>query len=146
MTIESPFVRTLLASALFSAGLTALSAPLAAQSPNPVEIGIPGNPSAPPTVVPTALMVNPGEEIEFKRNGRGNVFVIFTNPGKTPFVDNDGEPVYSFPVVQMGKRFTIRTDTNPCSETAPGQSDCKYMIVDLRNSERPPLDPYIIIR
>lgn len=146
MTIESPFVRTLLASALLSAGLTALSAPLAAQSSKSVEIGIPGTPSAPPTVAPPALTVTPGEEIDFKRNGNGNVFVIFTNPGKTPFVDNSGDPVYSFPVVQMGARFKIRTDTNPCSETAPGQSDCKYMIVDLRNSGRPPLDPYIIIR
>ncbi|MFO7762382.1 MAG: hypothetical protein R6V61_01465 [Wenzhouxiangellaceae bacterium] len=146
MTIENPFIRTLLATALLSAGLTVLSAPAAAQSAKSVEIGIPGNPSAPPTVVPPALVVTPGEEIEFKRNGSGNVFVVFTNPGKTPFVDNRGDPVYSFPVVQMGARFKIRNDTNPCNETAPGQSDCKYMIVDLRDTRRPPLDPYIIIR
>lgn len=84
--------------------------------------------------------------MEFQRNGQGNIFVVFTNPGKTPFVNNRQEPVYSFPVVQMGSRFTIRKDANPCTETDPDKSDCKYLIVDLRNPERPALDPYIIIR
>jgi len=141
MTPDKSFATTAFASAL----IIALSASAAAQLKT-VEIEVPGDPSQPPRAVPPALDTAPGDEIEFKRNGQGNVLLIFTNPGKTPFVDNQNRPVYSLRSVQAGRRFKIRSDHNPCAETSPGKSDCKYLVVDLKKPERPPLDPYIIIR
>lgn len=142
MSVEKLSIQVLFVSAV----LLVLAAPTAAQSSRTVEIDLPSNLSKAPAADIPALTVSAGESVEFRLKGNGNVFAIFTNPGKTPFVNARGEPVYSFPVIQMGKRFKIRTDANPCTETAPGKSDCKYMIVDLRNPQRPPLDPYIIIR
>lgn len=143
MTTHKSFVTAIVASMLFFA----LSGSAAAQLKT-IEIQVPDDPSQPPTATPSALRTSPGDEVELKRNGQGNTFVVFTNPGKTPFVDKDGNPVYSFPVVQLGKRFTIPDfdeNDNPCPETEPGQSDCKYLVVDVKEPKRPPLDPYIII-
>jgi len=121
------------------------SAPALAQFSKAIEIELPSSASKNPSVNRPALKVSPGDEVEFKLKARGNVFMIFSNPGKTPFVNDRGEPVYWLRLVDRSNRYTIRTDTNPCAETEPGKSDCKYMIVDLKNSGRPPLDPYIII-
>lgn len=121
-------------------------APATAQAQKTVEIEVPADPTRPPTANPPAIEVSPGEELEFSKKGGGNIFVIFTNEGKTPFVDRDGKPVYTIRVVHLGRKYRIREDENPCAQTQPGQSDCKYMVVDLKDAYRPPLDPYIIIR
>jgi hypothetical protein len=145
MTIEKVQTRSL---CLFSAmlAMAAFCAPAYAQVSRSVEIKLPSNASKNPSVNRPALEVSPGESVEFKLRGNGSVFMIFTNPGKTPFVNNRGEPVYSFRLVQAGNRYKIRTDENPCVETEAGKSACKYMLVDMKSPQRPPLDPYIIIR
>ncbi|MFU8877428.1 MAG: hypothetical protein ACNA7E_04745 [Wenzhouxiangellaceae bacterium] len=122
------------------------TAPAIAQAQKTVEIEVPADPAKPPIANPPVVVLAPGEELELIKKGGGNIFVVFTNEGKTPFVDRDGRPVYTIPVVHLGRKYKIREDENPCAQTRPQQSDCKYMVVDLRDEHRPPLDPYIIIR
>lgn len=146
MIFENPRIRTLTAFAMFAAGFTAAAMPAAAQESKVLVIEIPADSSVPPKVSEPALKIAPGEPLTFQKQGGGNIVVVFTNPGKTPFVNNRNEPVYSFRVVHAGTRFKIREDANPCTATGPDKSDCKYLVVDLKHPERPALDPYIIIR
>lgn len=101
-----------------------------------IGIEVPGNPAHSPRVDIETLMVRPGEEISWQSNSP--VLVVF--PEDTPFVGPNGVPVYQFNV-RASHRLRVRTDSDDlCSP--PG---CKYMVVDLGNDQRPPLDPYIII-
>lgn len=108
-----------------------------------VEIKIPDNPSQPPVAGPEIIVGGAGATINFQSDGPA--MVIFSEDG-TPFVNPGGRPVYRFNVSRLnGRSLVIRGDDNPCREE-DGRLGCKYIIVDPGNQERPPLDPYIIIR
>lgn len=143
-------------SALASLALFVLPAVAAAQACQPecsISITLPpGN--AMPVVDHTVVKADPGATIEFNLADPGNVWVFFTNPGKTPFVDQQGDPVYSFNVNQLnGQRLRVRKiedgEANPCPVKLNSQgkeySACKYSVVESGNHRRPPLDPFIIL-
>lgn len=126
-------------------GSSGVAEPVAAQPGPPdrcpprCEIGIevPSQNTASPRVDIETLFVSAGEDVNWKTNRR--IMVIF--PEQTPFIDrNSGELVYHFNVRQT-HRLRVREHADDlCSP--PG---CKYIVVDLANPDRPPLDPYIII-
>lgn len=110
-----------------------------------------------PTVDHPVVKADPGAQIDFELKGarRGAIWIIFPGEGKTPFVDNQNDPVYSFNLNRLsGSSLKIRKipegETNPCAAKQDDQgkeySDCKYIVVDVGNYSRPPLDPYIIIQ
>ncbi len=101
-----------------------------------IGIEVPENPSQSPRVDVETLSARPGQEVSWESNHP--VLVVF--PEETPFVGPNGRPVYQFNV-RASHRLRIRDDSDQlCSP--PG---CKYMVIDLGNDQRPPLDPYIII-
>ncbi|MDT8438887.1 MAG: hypothetical protein RQ729_07770 [Wenzhouxiangellaceae bacterium] len=105
-----------------------------------VQIRIPDNPGTPPQAWPGVVTTSAGAQITFSTDEPA--LIIFSDQG-TPFVNPAGQPVYRFNINrQSGRSLLIRSDANPCV-VAPG---CKYDVVDPNNSERPPLDPYIIIQ
>ncbi|MDT8410340.1 MAG: hypothetical protein RQ741_12115 [Wenzhouxiangellaceae bacterium] len=80
----------------------------------------------------------PDSQIDFSTNK--GVRIIF--PKQTPFVERNGNEIYSFTVGSMnGRKLKVRQDDQACM-SAPG---CKYIVSDRSNPGRPPLDPYIII-
>ncbi len=122
-----------------------LSAAVAQAQPGPrqncpprcgIGIEVPENPAHSPRVDVETLSARPGQEVSWESNQP--VLVVF--PEETPFVSRNGRPVYQFNV-RASHRLRIRDDSDQlCSP--PG---CKYMVIDLGNDQRPPLDPYIII-
>ncbi len=103
-----------------------------------VIVEVPAEVSKRPQVSLDTITTAPGSKIVFRPNGR--VSVVFTD--QTPFVGPDGVPIYRFDVrSNRSVAMTVRADAaDLCAP--PG---CKYMIIDTRNQNRPPLDPYIII-
>lgn len=149
MTVLNPLFRRI----AVVPGLILIAGAVSAQNPEPdcppdcrVSIEFPDDAKLPPSVDRPVLRTEAGARVEF--GTRGPAQVIFVNPGKTPFVDRTGQPVYWFDVNRlMGQSLWIRKDENPCAplEDDPGRSVCKYIVLDRTKVERPPLDPYIII-
>ncbi|MGK7294333.1 MAG: hypothetical protein ACNS61_00730 [Candidatus Wenzhouxiangella sp. M2_3B_020] len=146
MTVAIPLVRSILA----VTALLLLAGNAAAQCSPKCEVVItvpPGN--GPPQVDVQVLSTPPGQSVAFRHRGGMPVELVFTNPGKTPFLGPNGRPVETVRIAgNSSKRFSVRDDgENPCREkTGPfGErySDCKY---DVIVPGRPALDPYIIIQ
>lgn len=149
--------RLLFVSMLAGVALPLLPGLAIAQSCAPeckVSIQLPPN-NQMPVVDHPVVKADPGARIDFALDGPGTVWVIFTNEGKTPFVDRQGNPVYSFNINQLnGQSLQIREigdgEPNPCAAKQDDEgkeySDCKYNVAETGNHRRPPLDPYIIIR
>lgn len=141
-------VRTLFLATLIGLAMTA--SPLLAQPEDAncppactIDITVPDDVSQPPAAHPVTLTTGPGEFVNFEASG--SAFIIFSEGG-TPFVDNAGRPIYQFNVNRLsGRSMQIRSDSNPCQVERNGVG-CKYMVVDPNNRERPPLDPFIVIR
>lgn len=152
MTNAKPFYLSVLASVALVM-LPALSAAQACSPECSISITLPAN-NEMPVIDHPVVKADSGAAIEFNLDSPGNVWVFFTNPGKTPFVDRQGDPVYSFNVNQLnGQSLRIRQiaegETNPCpvKQNRQGKeySECKYSVVESGNHRRPPLDPFIII-
>jgi len=138
----NPYIRPsqflLAASVLAAPALPALAQQAACPPACAIEVVVPEDPSLPPASQPETLVTDAGTEIMINTNAR----VRIRFEGQSPFVNRNGVPVMNF-VVNAGNRpMRVRTDGGACSD----QNPCKYMIHDLGNSGRPPLDPYIIIR
>lgn len=103
-----------------------------------IEVVVPEDLSLPPASQPETLSTGAGTEITINTNAR----VRIQFEGHSPFVNRNGVPVMNFVVNQGNRPMRVRTDGGACSDRNP----CKYMIHDLGNPGRPPLDPYIIIR
>lgn len=103
-----------------------------------IEVDVPDDPSLPPAAQPETLMTVAGSEIVFTTNAR--IRVRFE--GQSPFVNPGGQPIMNFVVNRGNRPMRVRTDGAACS----AQSPCKYMVHDLEDPGRPPLDPYIIIQ
>lgn len=101
-------------------------------------IQLPGNIGSRPTISSNTVIAGPGGTIGFRPSAK--VLIIFNED--TPFIDDRGNPVYHFDARGRGtRRMRVRDDVEGLC-APPG---CKYMVVDIRNPNRPPLDPYIII-
>lgn len=123
--------------------LTATALPLSAQQSTcppacGIDVVVPDDPSRPPTSQPETLMTEAGTEITISTN----VQVRITFDGESPFVNPGGGPIMNFVVNRGNRPMRVRTDGGACSAENP----CKYMVHDLENQDRPPLDPYIIIQ
>lgn len=103
-----------------------------------IDVSVPEDPSLPPVSAPETLLTRAGTEILISTDSR----VRIEFEGQSPFVNPGGQPIMNF-VVNRGKRpMRVRTDGAACSADNP----CKYMVHDLEDPGRPPLDPYIIIQ
>ena len=103
-----------------------------------IEIEVPGNPTQPPRVNLETLTVRPGEPVSWRSNRP--VSVDFGD--HTPFVRGNSEEAVSQFNTQATNSLRIRKD----GEDMPAEIRYKYTVVDPNNRERPPLDPYIIVR
>ena len=127
----------ILFSGLASSSIQAQPGPPAQCPPScGISIEVPEDPAQSPQVDIDTLSARPGQELTWQSNRP--VLVVF--PEDTPFVGPSGRPIYQFNIRSMN-RLRIREDSaDICSP--PG---CKYMVVDLGDDQRPPLDPFIII-
>lgn len=128
---------------LAAVALMATALPASAQQRNcppacGIEVVVPDDPSLPPAAQPETLIAEPGEEIVINTNAR----VRIQFEGQSPFVNQNDVPVMNFVVNRGNRPMRVRTDGSGC----PTQNPCKYMVHDLENPGRPPLDPYIIIQ
>jgi len=103
-----------------------------------IDVSVPENPSLPPSSEPETLLTQAGMEIMVSTNSR--VRIVFE--GQSPFVNPGGQPIMNFVVNRGNRPMRVRTDGAACSADNP----CKYMVHDLEDPGRPPLDPYIIIQ
>lgn len=103
-----------------------------------IEVSVPDDPSMPPSADPETLFTQAGMEIVVDTNA----MVRIQFEGQTPFVNSQGAPIMNFVVNPGNRPMRVRTDGNACS----AQDPCKYMVHDLEDPSRPPLDPYIIIQ
>ena len=123
--------------------LTATALPASAQQRTcppacGIEVAVPDDLSLPPASRPETLVTEAGTEILINTNAR--VRIRFED--QSPFVNPGGQPILNFVVNRGNRPMRVRTDGGACSAENP----CKYMIHDLENPGRPPLDPYIIIQ
>ena len=129
---------------VFAASALAVTAlPASAQQRNcppecGIEVSVPEDPSRPPESQPETLLTEAGMEIVIDTNVR--VRIRFED--QSPFVNPGGQPIMNFVVNRGNRPMRVRSDGGACS----AQNPCKYMIHDLENPGRPPLDPYIIIQ
>ncbi|HKL53977.1 MAG TPA: hypothetical protein VJ902_08460 [Wenzhouxiangellaceae bacterium] len=123
--------------------LTATALPASAQQRTcppacGIEVAVPDDLSLPPASQPETLVTDAGMEILINTNAR--VRIQFEE--QSPFVNPGGQPIMNFVVNRGNRPMRVRTDGGACTAENP----CKYMIHDLENPGRPPLDPYIIIQ
>lgn len=123
--------------------LTAIALPASAQQRScppacGIEVEVPDDPSLPPAAQPETLVTDADMDILIDTNS----MVRIQFEGQTPFVNEQGAPIMNFVVNRGNRPMRVRSDGAACSE----QNPCKYMVHDLENPARPPLDPYIIIR
>lgn len=123
--------------------LTATALPASAQQRNcppacGIEVEVPDDRSLPPAAQPETLVTEASTDILIDTNS----MVRIRFEGQTPFVNEQGAPIMNFVVNRGNRPMRVRTDGAACSAENP----CKYMVQDLENLGRPPLDPYIIIR
>lgn len=122
--------------------LTATAAPASGQQRScppecGIEVAVPDDPSLPPAAQPETLVTEAGMDILIGTNA----MVRIQFEGQTPFVNSQGAPIMNFVVNPGNRPMRVRTDGGACSAEDP----CKYMVHDLEDPGRPPLDPYIII-
>src|SRR6056297_4009615 len=138
----NPYIRPsqflLAASVLAAPALPALAQQAACPPACALEVVVPEDPSLPPASQPETLVTEAGTEIMIHTNAR--VRIRFED--QSPFVNPGGQPILNFVVNRGNRPMRVRTDGGACSAENP----CKYMIHDLENPGRPPLDPYIIIQ
>lgn len=164
MRNESMLRMVTAASMLVMAGLVAL--PVTAQQPCPphcgLDIELPANVAEPPSIPANQKTIKASRgavmlaTLTDLRNlpDKAATKLVFRNPATgepdesfTPFVDrpgNHGRPIAEVRLKAAGRtRLFIRTDAGaPQCFTEEG---CKYDIVNDGESERPVLDPWIII-
>lgn len=128
------FAAIVLAATAFPAGAQQQMCPPACG----IEVAVPADPSLPPAAQPETLISDAGMEVVITTNSM--VRIRFED--QSPFVNENGVPIMNFVVNSGNRPMQVRTDGGACT----AQNPCKYMVHDLEDPERPPLDPYIIIQ
>lgn len=113
-----------------------------------LEITLPEDPQAPPEMAShqRKLIVTQGRDVTFllqhAAGQAGRAATVLSFP-RAAFQNRPGKPLHTIVVTPgpRGREVTARAVGN-CPENDP----CKYTIINKGNEERPPLDPWIIIR
>jgi len=124
------------------AALIAGAAPASAQQVDcppacGIGISVPANPTLPPAVDPDILAVEAGSTIVFRTDSP----VRIRFEGETPFVNPAGRPIMNFVVNRGNRSMTTSPDRDVCAGNG-----CKYTIFGQDDRNRPPRDPFIVVR